>query len=515
MRRDRDSFGRDERRGYDNSERSRDYSPGRDSRRDRDGYGREEQREQHLMDYREFVNYTKDRAGRGSKKSSLDLDEQEIAKRYEIYRQGFINTLNEKFFKIHSGEEWFREKYHPEENQAFKTQVLERKREMLQEFQSDLSAGKLDRVCFDEVEAAPGEGEDTDQLYGVSLKENATSKPYTMFLTGVGMEVKRAALTEVGDAVLNVLEPGKGITTSTRSLTGHASKPSRLVHDLNQAKELAQFLDSEAEFPPGSGLEHITHYCEKLLSTLPDTTVQEPSADVDMEDTQAEESLEPKPVDKKTVDPADLGINVGRVKKELDLVLLYLHTVHFYDYYSGIESSSPEDHCRRGHISLRKPFEKVQDNNVPYWLAKLSVSSRIAPVPVQDAEIQTNKELSLYIRKEDETKFRCTECQKLFRGDDFVRKHIKTKHPHLVAHIAGDVEFFNFFSSRAKLENNKSSSLHRDRESFGGRLGPRDRDYRRESGRGQWDRDSGTGGRPSRYNDWDAVKQEKIVLNYD
>ncbi|KAJ3335005.1 hypothetical protein HDU91_002409, partial [Kappamyces sp. JEL0680] len=273
------------------------------------------------MDYREFVNYTKDRAGRGSKKSSLDLDEQEIAKRYEIYRQGFINTLNEKFFKIHSGEEWFREKYHPEENQAFKTQVLERKREMLQEFQSDLSAGKLDRVCFDEVEAAPGEGEDTDQLYGVSLKENATSKPYTMFLTGVGMEVKRAALTEflqgipgfkylelteprpekrnsrlgwvvfqdgtnmadahaalqdqkVGDAVLNVLEPGKGITTSTRSLTGHASKPSRLVHDLSQAKELAQFLDSEAEFPPGSGLEHITHYCEKLLSTLPDTTVQ-------------------------------------------------------------------------------------------------------------------------------------------------------------------------------------------------------------------------------------------------
>ncbi|KAJ3349540.1 hypothetical protein HDU91_006371 [Kappamyces sp. JEL0680] len=234
-----------------------------------------------------------------------------------------------------------------------------------------------------------------------------------------------------------------------------------------------------------------------------------------MEDTQAEEGLESKPVDKKTVDPADLGINVGRVKKELDLVLLYLHTVHFYDYYSGIESSSPEDHCRRGHISLRKPFEKVQDNNVPYWLAKLSVSSRIAPVPVQDAEIQTNKELSLYIRKEDETKFRCTECQKLFRGDDFVRKHIKTKHPHLVAHIAGDVEFFNFFSSRAKLENNKSSSLHRDRESFGGRLGPRDRDYRRESGRGQWDRDSGAGGRSSRYNDWDAVKQEKIVLNYD
>ena len=40
-----------------------------------------------------------------------------------------------------------------------------------------------------------------------------------------------------------------------------------------------------------------------------------------------------------------------------------------------------------------------------------------------------------YIKQEDEGKFRCKTCQKLFKATSFVEKHIANKHPDLVKHL--------------------------------------------------------------------------------
>lgn len=40
-----------------------------------------------------------------------------------------------------------------------------------------------------------------------------------------------------------------------------------------------------------------------------------------------------------------------------------------------------------------------------------------------------------HIKQEDEGKFRCKTCQKLFRASSFVEKHIANKHPELVKHL--------------------------------------------------------------------------------
>lgn len=40
-----------------------------------------------------------------------------------------------------------------------------------------------------------------------------------------------------------------------------------------------------------------------------------------------------------------------------------------------------------------------------------------------------------HIKQEDEGKFRCKTCQKLFRATSFVEKHIANKHPELVKHL--------------------------------------------------------------------------------
>lgn len=56
------------------------------------------------------------------------------------------------------------------------------------------------------------------------------------------------------------------------------------------------------------------------------------------------------------------------------------------------------------------------------------------------ADILFHSELSKacepYIKQEDEGKFRCKTCQKLFKATSFVEKHVANKHPELVKHLA-------------------------------------------------------------------------------
>ena len=40
-----------------------------------------------------------------------------------------------------------------------------------------------------------------------------------------------------------------------------------------------------------------------------------------------------------------------------------------------------------------------------------------------------------HIKKEDESKYRCKPCNKLFKGVTFVEKHIANKHPELTASV--------------------------------------------------------------------------------
>lgn len=227
------------------------------------------------------------------------------------------------------------------------------------------------------------------------------------------------------------------------------------------------------------------------------------------------------------------------MSKELDLVIVYLHKVHFYDYYHQTESTSPEDHTRKGCITTRKPFAKVKDpQSPPYWLQKLDVSLRRNPVPPQEPAVRTDKEMSRYITKEADTKFRCSECQKLFRGDEFVRKHLRSKHPVLVEHLEAEVQFFHNFCAKAPADLYKAPPSSREHHHHGGNHGhgggrrsypDRDRDrgdrngggggFHRGGDRGR-ERGGGRGGahrggdRRS-YTDLDAQKHQNIVLNYD
>lgn len=269
---------------------------------------------------------------------------------------------------------------------------------------------------------------------------------------------------------------------------------------------MAQFLDNEASFASERGVAKLE---ERFQNVLMATVPPMPEVDIGLEQLPEE----------------DKGIHTALVKKQLDLYIFYLNRVHFYDYYTGIESSSPEDHYRRGTLPIRKAYSPTDPavNRKVYWITKLDSRVGLRQLKTYDdvmqsmygfknLELEVDKTLSLYLRKESDAKFRCTECQKLFRGDDFVRKHIRSKHPNLIAHVAEEVEFFNNFCTdfnkiEIKPPVNAAGYGGRPREDHRDRRIPRD-------SRGFEGRRSET--RPLRsYHDLDAPVDGNIQLKYD
>ncbi|KAF5372018.1 hypothetical protein D9615_008095 [Tricholomella constricta] len=58
---------------------------------------------------------------------------------------------------------------------------------------------------------------------------------------------------------------------------------------------------------------------------------------------------------------------------------------------------------------------------------------------------ELTKAVEAFIKQEDEGKFRCKTCQKLFKATSFVEKHIANKHPEHVKHLE-DIPYFNNFA---------------------------------------------------------------------
>ncbi|RDB17013.1 Serrate RNA effector molecule [Hypsizygus marmoreus] len=58
---------------------------------------------------------------------------------------------------------------------------------------------------------------------------------------------------------------------------------------------------------------------------------------------------------------------------------------------------------------------------------------------------ELTKAVAPFLKQEDEGKFRCKTCQKLFKATSFVEKHIANKHPELVKHL-DDIPYFNNFA---------------------------------------------------------------------
>ena len=265
-----------------------------------------------------------------------------------------------------------------------------------------------------------------------------------------------------GDFIMH-LALNQSYPIRTKVLASEFSVKERIEKDAEQVKNLALSLDEECDLNLQGGYKVI----EDHLSALDENTSE------NMED---EEVL------------------LKKLKKKLDLSVHYLLKVHQYDYYGGVETGSPEDFNRRVCIYHRRILAEGSDKpSSTEFSSKLDVRIQLriskplhgenedfVKMGGRHLEDYLESSISRRIKKESEGKYRCVECEKLFKGEEFVKKHLKTKHEDVIASITSDTLMFNaFLLNPCKVDAGRPpmpSSSHSQR----GGGGPRYRENTRE-----------------------------------
>ncbi|KAG5640931.1 hypothetical protein DXG03_006609, partial [Asterophora parasitica] len=287
-----------------------------------------------------------------------------------------------------------------------------------------------------------------------------------------------------------------------------ASKPDRIQKDLEAIKLLATVLEKEAAklrqykpsvVPPKDEDAQADGPEDTRMAPLINETEEEPEPKEN-----GSEAVERR-IEKVLSDMRNLGQideNDGRVYEEkkavvsLDLYIAYLRAAFNTCYYCSVVTDHLEELQRKCLSHARKPLSKAmleevkakdvkeeegvdgvdgsaekekekgkeakkdrQGNrdwkqNDDRWLEWLD--SKLALLIDRDAvdprtysgksyDEELTKAVEPFLKQEDEGKFRCKTCQKLFKATSFVEKHIANKHPELVKHLE-DIPYFNNFS---------------------------------------------------------------------
>ncbi len=471
-----DKRGYEDRRSYD-----RGYDRGYDDKRRKyDNDIKDPFKLDYLVSFSQFAEMTS--------RKGKPVEQDELEKRYDALKETITKKQFEQFFRAHSSEEWFREKYHPVERESLLLEVKKRRLEFLSDFESALRMGSLDSLSFDDIGNLESNGEHT---VSDEPPPSIDSSIHALFIKSVPIDIKRSEILQLFKDVaefkyLVLTDPriDKKMTrlgwlvfdkgTDMPSMLARfdmsvikdvelhlaihhfvAPKPrfvsydfnlkERLMHDLDQAKTLAIFLDNDCNFKE-TNVSLIKKYFDSKLSS-------------------------------------NINDELEKIKKELDLHIEYLAAVHNYEYYSGLECNSQEDFARRRALFLRRTVapsvprdrkdtlaEKI-DSRILFRIEQPTSGPMVTKRGGKSMDVQIDKTLSLYIRKESESKYRCIECQKLFKGDEFVRKHLKIKHESILQEEQESVLFFNNFS----CDLNKLDLRTDNRPNSSSREAPRER----------------------------------------
>ncbi|KAK6541069.1 hypothetical protein TWF694_008446 [Orbilia ellipsospora] len=173
---------------------------------------------------------------------------------------------------------------------------------------------------------------------------------------------------------------------------------------------------------------------------------------------------EEEPEDGEAEDDLPSDEELERAKRTIDIAVEYLRRVFSFCYYCFTEADSIHELVRRcpgGHI--RRPLPANTDGTAKQlhpgsekWVKNLRDRIALFLTPdsidtkrlgAQDPELAFNEETNKFIKQEDEGKFRCRvkDCTKLFKSEEFVRKHMAKRHPEFVTGIEQEIKLLNAY----------------------------------------------------------------------
>ncbi|WVQ76941.1 hypothetical protein IAR50_006620 [Cryptococcus sp. DSM 104548] len=95
------------------------------------------------------------------------------------------------------------------------------------------------------------------------------------------------------------------------------------------------------------------------------------------------------------------------------------------------------------HFPQKTASEKWLESHSHRLFPLISTDVHLPDYGGRDVEEETKKMCAPLIKQEEESKYRCKECNKLFRAPEFVMKHVTSKHPEITERRIDDVLYLN------------------------------------------------------------------------
>ncbi|XP_062384612.1 serrate RNA effector molecule homolog [Sardina pilchardus] len=147
--------------------------------------------------------------------------------------------------------------------------------------------------------------------------------------------------------------------------------------------------------------------------------------------------------------------------KVLDRLLLYLRIVHSVDFYNACQHATEHQMpscCGSVHVRGPVPPNRVPSQHMLEWQKKFEVKLRSLFWPRETLSVdeagklgrkhpfqEVEKFLRANTRELDRDKWKCVLCEKKFKGPEFVRKHLLSRHGEQVEEVRKEAAFFNNF----------------------------------------------------------------------
>eukprot|EP00002_Diphylleia_rotans_P015976 TRINITY_DN309_c0_g1_i3.p1 TRINITY_DN309_c0_g1~~TRINITY_DN309_c0_g1_i3.p1 ORF type:complete len:495 (-),score=113.89 TRINITY_DN309_c0_g1_i3:117-1601(-) len=399
---------------------------------------------------------------------------------------------NRAFFDRHKGEEWFRERFDPiyiidKRNEKI-LQSKSRREELLTAYASgDFEIPKLDEeappmpdsypiAAGPSITAAAKEGEEAGEVEEGEEPEGAQANepPKTEVKNVENAGDADAGPQDQSDAcTIYVRAVAPSITRATLlsefSKFGHISRlvfsSPNALHGFRRRAWVTYKTAQEAAAAlaalDGQKVDGLKLKLELGKITLREKSVlyfagEEPVMKKDLE---VAKRLTEKLDREKGIEGPNpmLEQDPSNLQRSLDAHLSYLRKVHLYCYYCADEFDDETDMERRcGTNHFRGAFRSSERMNVfgkrnlldSKNQTRLSAPDELKACGLELEERYCNKAAENHFTQINPEKFRCNECRKAFVNADFTKKHIRLKHPELVAEAklkAQQEQFFNNF----------------------------------------------------------------------
>ncbi|KAJ2313008.1 hypothetical protein IWW54_001753 [Coemansia sp. RSA 2705] len=248
-----------------------------------------------------------------------------------------------------------------------------------------------------------------------------------------------------------------------------ASSDERIRHDLKLAREAVRSLDERTDAEAFQSLAVLQKKAHELSAASGE--LANGSDEANGGEANGDRASGDAPADRDDDDDTHMRNGDGdgeartplaAARRELDLLLEYLRRVHYYCYYCGHTADNGEDfsrRCAKQHLRRALPAQRSPQPS-GNWTRNLDNRNDVIIYPLEaerlfkeggkSMERETDNVLDEHIKQLDEGRFRCLLCTKLFKGDAFVRKHIRNKHPEAVPDtLVSEIAYFNNFVREA------------------------------------------------------------------